>query len=105
MKDLRDTYASQLLTCGVQLGYVSRQLGHSKPTVTADHYAKWCGGDDYRDPLTPRNGELPADLLARIPAESPSYSRHPDGSTRLGVALANEEASEIEGLNGSGGWT
>ena len=41
MKDLRDTFASQLLTCGVQLGYVSRQLGHSKPTVTADHYAKW----------------------------------------------------------------
>ncbi len=25
-KDLRDTYASQLLTAGIQLGYVSRQL-------------------------------------------------------------------------------
>jgi hypothetical protein len=58
------------------LGYVSRQIGHSKPTVTAEPYAKWLGGDDYRDPLAPRNGELPADLLARIPAESPSDSRH-----------------------------
>ena len=105
MKDLRDTYASQLLTCGVQLGYVSRQLGHSKPTVTADHYAKWCGGDDYRDPLTPRDGELPADLLARIPAESPSYSRRPDGSTREGVCPRSEEPNGIEGLDGSGGWT
>ena len=29
LKDLRDTYASQLLTAGVQLGYVSHQLGHA----------------------------------------------------------------------------
>jgi integrase len=94
MKDLRDTYASQLLTCGVQLGYVSRQLGHSKPTVTADHYAKWCGGDDYRDPLAPRDGELPADLLARIPAESPSYSRHSGDSTREGVGPATNNRVE-----------
>ncbi len=28
-KDLRDTFASQLLTCGVQLGYVSKKLGHA----------------------------------------------------------------------------
>ena len=27
-KELRDSHASYLLTCGVQLGYVSRQLGH-----------------------------------------------------------------------------
>ena len=105
MKDLRDTYASQLLTCGVQLGYVSLQLGHSKPTITADHYAKWCGGDDYRDPLAPRYGELPADLLARIPAESPSYSRHSGDSTQVGVGLANEEHSEIEELNDASGRT
>jgi len=101
MKDLRNTFASQLLTCGVQLGYVSRQLGHSKPTVTADHYAKWCGGDDYRDPLTPRDGELPADLLARIPAESPSYFRHSGGSTRMGVGFTNEKPSGIAGLAGA----
>jgi integrase len=41
VKDLRDTFASQLLTAGVQLGYVSAQLGHSNVAVTAQHYAKW----------------------------------------------------------------
>jgi integrase len=29
MKDLRDTFASQLLTSGVPLGYISHQLGHA----------------------------------------------------------------------------
>lgn len=37
-KDLRDTYASQLLTAGVSLGYVSAQLGmptwQSRPGTT-----------------------------------------------------------------------
>jgi integrase len=32
-KDLRNTFASQLLTAGVQLGYVSKQLGHSDVSV------------------------------------------------------------------------
>ncbi len=35
LKDLRDTFASQLLTAGVQLGYV----------VGRQHYARWAGGD------------------------------------------------------------
>jgi len=35
MKNLRDTYASQLVTCPAQLGYMSRQLGHVRPAVTA----------------------------------------------------------------------
>jgi len=44
LKDLlRDTYASQLLTARVQLGYVSRQLGHSDVAVTARPYARWAG--------------------------------------------------------------
>ena len=38
-KDLRDTIASQLITAGVQLGYVSRQLGHADISTTAKHYA------------------------------------------------------------------
>jgi len=46
MKDLRDTYASQLLTAGVNLAYVSRQLGHADIQVTTRHYARWCGGDE-----------------------------------------------------------
>ena len=106
MKDLRDTYASQLLTCGVQLGYVSRQLGHAKPTVTADHYAKWCGGDDYRDPLTPGPGELPADLLARISEESPSKSRQSGTPLRYGVPDGLPQELVAKGVSdGGGGWT
>ncbi len=70
-KDLRDTFASQLLTAGVQLGYVSRQLGHSDVSVTARHYARWAGGDGYRNALRVRDGEVPADLLARLTEKSP----------------------------------
>jgi integrase len=32
--DLRDTFASQLLSCGVQLGYVSTQLGSKGGMIT-----------------------------------------------------------------------
>jgi len=69
LKDLRDTFASQLLTAGVQLGYVSQQLGHADVAVTARHYARWAGGDEYRAPLQLGPNELPADVLARL-AES-----------------------------------
>jgi len=71
-KDLRDTFASWLLTCGVQLGYVSVQLGHADVAVTARHYARWIGGADYRDPLVRRQGEVPADFLARLLPETAS---------------------------------
>ena len=67
MKDLRDTFASQLLTSGVSLGYVSKQLGHADVAVTAKHYARWAGGDFYREPMVLEPGEVPADLLARLP--------------------------------------
>ena len=70
-KDLRDTFASQLITAGIQLGYVSRQLGHSDVSVTARHYARWAGGDAYRSPLKVREDEVPADLLARLAEKSP----------------------------------
>ena len=56
---------------GVQLGYVSRQLGHSDVSVTARHYARWAGGDGYRSPLEVSEDEVPADLLARLAAKSP----------------------------------
>lgn len=65
-KDLRDTFASQLLTAGVQLGYVSQQLGHADVAVTARHYARWAGGDEYRPAPTLEDGDVPADLLARL---------------------------------------
>ncbi len=70
LKDLRDTYACWLLTAGVQLGYVSQQLGHSDVAVTARHYARWVGGMEYREPMELEPGEIPADLLARLD-ESP----------------------------------
>ena len=55
------------------MGYVQVQLGHSTPQVTASHYAKWCAtGGVYREPLRLLEGEVPADLLARLsPTESP----------------------------------
>lgn len=67
-KDLRDTYGSQLLSAGVQLAYVSNQLGHADVAVTARHYARWAGGDQYAAPLAVAPGEVPADLLTRIEA-------------------------------------
>jgi len=70
-KDLRDTFASQLLTAEVQLGYVSRQLGHADVSVTARHYARWVGGDAYRRPLELGEGEVPADFLSRLTKNSP----------------------------------
>jgi integrase len=70
LKDLRDTFASQLLTGGIQLGYVSEQLGHADVAVTAKHYARWIGGAEYREPLQIAPGEVPADLLARLDHES-----------------------------------
>ena len=71
VKDLRDTFASQLLTAGVPLAYVSAQLGHSNVGVTAQHYARWAGGEAYRKPLDVdvAGGELPADLLARLESD------------------------------------
>ena len=70
---------SQLLTAGVQLGWISRQLGHADVATTAQHYARWAGGDAYRLPLEIAPGEIPADLLARIEAleshhESPHFN-------------------------------
>lgn len=67
MKDLRDTFASQLLSAGVQLGYVSMQLGHADVGVTARHYARWVGGDRSIEPMRLGPVEVPADLPARLP--------------------------------------
>jgi len=39
--DLRHTFASILLSDGVPLLYVSKQLGHSKPDTTLRYYAHW----------------------------------------------------------------
>ncbi len=75
-KDLRDTFASQLLSVGIQLPYVSKQLGHADVGVTAKHYARWTGGNTYRSPLNVGEGEVPADLLARLQIHPPQKSPH-----------------------------
>ena len=46
--DLRHSFASLLLSSNVPLLYVSKQLGHSKPTTTLDHYAKWLPNGEQR---------------------------------------------------------
>jgi integrase len=85
-KDLRDTFASQLLTAGVQLGYIGAQLGHQDVATTARHYATWASADAYRRALAVEAGEVPADLIARIeeiesPHKSPHYAKA-DGDSR-----------------------
>ena len=74
-KCLRDTFASQLLTAGVPLAYVSAQLGHAESSVTERHYARWIDRDGYRRPLEVRPGEVPADLLARLKV-TPNVTPH-----------------------------
>ncbi len=68
----RFTFGSQLITAGVQLGYVSKQLGHSDVSVTARHYAKWAAGEEFRAPIQVETGEVPADLLSRLPKSQQS---------------------------------
>jgi hypothetical protein len=106
MKDLRDTFASQLLTCGVSIGYVSSQLGHTDLQVTTRHYARWCGGEGYREPIAIEQGEIPADLLARIAPEiaheSPTSKCH--RSERDADASASDQVrSGIEEEDGDPG--
>lgn len=93
-KDLRDTFASWLLSLSVQLACVSEQLGYADVAVTARHYAKWCGGNVYRDPMPLLPGEAPADLVARIveeAAESPQlHTTVSDVRPECGAGEADE---------------
>ena len=62
--------AATLLTLGIPIQFVSRQLGHGGVSVTEGHYARYLGsgGDEflYVEPPRLEAGEIPADLLARI---------------------------------------
>jgi hypothetical protein len=42
--------------------------------VTARHYAKWVGGSIYREPMKLREGEVPADFLARLECDETSVT-------------------------------
>src|SRR5262249_12691676 len=94
LKDLRDTFASQLLTSGVNLAYVSRQLGHADIQVTTRHYARWCGGDEYREPMRLLPGEVPADLLSRLTPDRP-HSQAAAPQSESAPDTTNRERSGI----------
>ena len=90
-KDLRDSYASYLLTCGVQLGYVSAQLGHSNVATTANHYARWVGDDSYKAPLSLGPGEVPADLLSHLSDPSSDPTRLTPSEAQTQDSVVSEE--------------
>ena len=62
---LRDTYACQLLSCSVPLGYVSTQLGHSEIATTSRFYAKWIDTEHQQPPMLGPT-EVYADFLAKL---------------------------------------
>ncbi len=76
LKSLRHSFASWLLTVGVNPAWVSRQLGHSDWNVTAKHYAKHIERAAYEEPLTLETGEVHCDFFARLPKKSPPLSPH-----------------------------
>lgn len=65
-KDLRDTYASTLITHGIVLKWISLQLGHGSIAVTERHYASYMALDRYQNPWQVPQGSLPPDLFAQL---------------------------------------
>lgn len=68
-KDLRDTFASQLLTVGVPLERIKKYLGHATIRVTEKHYATWVHEEE-AEGFRLGEGEVRPDFLARL-VESP----------------------------------
>ena len=63
-KDFRDTFATLLVTQGIVLKWISRQLGHGNIGVTERHYARWMDEDGYKNPWQVSDGQVPTDLFA-----------------------------------------
>ena len=107
MKDLRDTYASQLISAGVPLGYVSAQLGHANLTTTSEHYTRYVSRE-YVEPPRLRAGEIPADLLARLWCEDPDAVARDGSDNTSDVTSGTAAPTTIEdpcddaGLGGVG---
>ncbi len=69
-KDLRDTFASWLVSLGAPVAWVSESLGHSNWAVTARHYARWVeDAGAGRGIAQLDTGEVWPDLLARVKAK------------------------------------
>lgn len=83
-KDLRDTYATTLCGRGINLRWISRQLGHGSVVVTERHYARFLGADGYQNPWIVPAGMLPSDMFAElerlVPQESPQLPQTVGGS-------------------------
>ena len=82
-KDLRDTYASQLLTSGISVGYVSFQIGHSDVSTTTAFYARWIEETTYREPVRLARDEVPADILARLSSHQSPTTQESDDADDL----------------------
>jgi integrase len=65
-KDFRDTFASLLVTNGIVLKWISRQLGHASVRTTEAHYAAWMDEEGYRNPWQVAQGQVPTDLFAEV---------------------------------------
>lgn len=80
-KDLRSTFASQLLSAGVPVTYIARLLGHSTTQLTETRYARWIP-EGYREPERLREGEVVTDLMARLEESACAGTRrHTAGHT------------------------
>lgn len=105
-KDLRDCFASHLLTAGVPLERIQKYLGHSSVKVTETHYAKWCSDDEEMEALRLEPGEVRPDFLARlhVPHRVPHRQNQVSPAARAIVSILNgKEVLELGGLGGSEG--
>jgi len=102
-KDLRDTFASWLLTLGAPIPWVSEALGHADWAVTARHYARWIPGGD-GEPLRREPGEVYPDLLVRLapfgPESNPTSNPTPRDSTTFPRDLEASFPAGSEGYTG-----
>ena len=65
-KDLRDTYASTLITHGIVPKWISLQLGHASVGTTERHYARYMAVEGYQNPWVVPEGMVPSDLFATL---------------------------------------
>jgi integrase len=76
LKDLRDTYASTLITHGIVLHWISIQLEHGSLAVTERHYAKYMAVDSYQNPWIVPPGSVPSDLFTMIESRENTETHH-----------------------------
>jgi integrase len=73
-KDLRDTFASWLVSLGAPLPFVQKALGHANWAVTAEHYARWVPHAECIEPARLGKGDVWPDVLARLEGEAGGHA-------------------------------